>query len=1081
MKRFSAEEQPSYNLSQNRLRTRPTLGILSHGFSGDPMWAGAAQFARQRNVNLIGFAGGILRSRSGFEAQGNILFDLVNAQNVDGLIVAGVLGHYIGAEKLHEFCRRYSDIPIVSLEVPLPGIPSVLLDFYHGMQEVLAHLIEVHGYRRIAFIRSPQESVTGEERYRAYTDSLAEYNIPFDPELVAPGTFFAPSGAAAVKLLLDERKLQFEAIVAANDYMALDAMQALQTRGIRVPEDVAIVGFDDQKEARVVTPPLSTAQLRERELGQKAVEVLLDILKGEEVPEQIMLPTRLVVRQSCACPSLALKQVVSGTAATSDEPVESAGLKRLHDSFLIESRTRTSGVFLSTLKESLRQAGADGRNMTTWSAFLSTLRRRLLAGLDNLEALTKAEDLLHQAHIMIGESAEREQAHQSMQVEQEFIALRGIGQALIATFDVPELMDILARELPRIGIPACCLALYEHAAESDEEIRPVPFKWSRLMLAYSEDGRFPAEGGERHFPSQTLVPPEMLADRRRTMIVEALYFREKQLGFFVFEEGGENIVTRTAHLLGTPGENPLRGEISSALQGALLVQQIQAHADEILQYRDHLEELVNKRTTELARSNARLHDEIIERSRIEDALRVSEQQYRTLAENVMDGLVIVQAGKLILANKVFAEMTGHPPEHFEIGDPMQAWFHRENSPESSDSQWQTELITKDGRTIWAEINQTEIIWNGQAALLLTIRDISERKIRERHLKEERARLEAENLNLKSSIRERYRFGALVGKSASMQRVYELLVSAAPSDVNVLISGESGTGKELIARTIHQISRRKSKTFVPVNCASIPDSLFEREFFGNHKGAFTGADRNKPGLFDRAHQGILFLDEVTELSPAAQAKLLRVLQDGEYTPLGSNSPKQADVLIVAASNKEYQQEIKQGRLRKDFFYRIGVVLVDVPPLKERKDDLPLLIEHFLEQYRQKQEQVHKNHLQNPALDQTLLPAELLEAFYAYDWPGNVRELQNVLQRYLVTRNLNAVLPSLGESPRKLSPSKVADSHSPNRLTLPELVENLEKQQITEALSQTGGHIENAANILGVPRSSLYRKIKHYRLA
>ena len=457
----------------------------------------------------------------------------------------------------------------------------------------------------------------------------------------------------------------------------------------------------------------------------------------------------------------------------------------------------------------------------------------------------------------------------------------------------------------------------------------------------------------------------------------------------------------------------------------------------------------------------------------------------------MDGLVIVQNGRLILANKVFADMTGYPPEHFDMAEPetifhtldketMQSWFEHENPVATPVLQCRTELITKDGRRIWTELKQTAIVWDGQPARLLTIRDITDRKLREQRLEEERARLEEENLNLKSTIRERYRFGALVGKSLAMQRVYELLVSAAPSDVNVLIIGESGTGKELIARTIHQVSRRKSQAFVPVNCASIPDTLFEREFFGHHKGAFTGADRNKPGFFDRAHQGILFLDEVTELSPGAQAKLLRVLQDGEYTPLGSNSPKQADVLIVAATNKDYQQEIRQGRLRKDFFYRICVVVIDVPPLRERKDDLPLLIEYFLEQYRQKQEQVSGQIPQNLPFDQTMLPAELVEALYAYDWPGNIRELQNLLQRYLVTRNLNAVLLSLGGAPRALSSTNTMASNVSDKLSLPELVENLEKQHIREALTQTDGHIAKAAKILGVPRSSLYRKVKQYQL-
>jgi PAS domain S-box-containing protein len=509
---------------------------------------------------------------------------------------------------------------------------------------------------------------------------------------------------------------------------------------------------------------------------------------------------------------------------------------------------------------------------------------------------------------------------------------------------------------------------------------------------------------------------------------------------------------------------------------------------EVLQYRDHLEDLVGKRTTELARSNARLHEEIIERRRVEQALRINEQQYRVLAENVMDGLVIVQNKNLVFANKVFATLTGHPPEYLVMTDPasffrapdkqiMRAWLENTNNalPELP---WHAELVAREGRTIWTEIDQTTIVWDGQPAILLTIHDITDRKLREQRLEEERTRLQQENVSLKSTIKERYRFGDLVGKSAAMQRVYERMISAASSDVNVLVCGESGTGKELIARMLHHVSMRKAQAFVPVNCASIPETLFEREFFGHRKGAFTGADRDTPGLFDRAHQGILFLDEVTELSPGAQAKLLRVLQDGEYTPLGSNTPKQADVLLVAATNKEYQVEIKQGRLRKDFFYRICVVAIDVPPLRERKDDLPLLIEHLLEEYRQKQVQVHGNIPQDLPTDQTMLPGELVQAIYTYDWPGNVRELQNVLQRYLVTCDLNAVLPSLGVSARSRA-SSTPESLLDN-LTLPEAVQALEKRKIIEALTHTGYHVVKTAEMLDIPRSSLYRKIKQYHL-
>ncbi|PIE68449.1 MAG: hypothetical protein CSA21_07400, partial [Deltaproteobacteria bacterium] len=373
---------------------------------------------------------------------------------------------------------------------------------------------------------------------------------------------------------------------------------------------------------------------------------------------------------------------------------------------------------------------------------------------------------------------------------------------------------------------------------------------------------------------------------------------------------------------------------------------------ELAQYRDRLEDLVEERTAELVRINDRLQEEITERQRIEDALRLSEKQYRILAENVMDGVVIIQDGLLVFSNVVFAAMLGYQKESLLQKEPVVFFHGRSKSTAKArlcadsstfyDPRWQARLITKEKQTIWGEIDQTDISWHGKPACLLTIRDVTDRKLKEKRLEKERAQLQQENITLRSTVAERYKFGELIGKSPAMQQIYELIVSAAASEVNVLICGESGTGKELTARTIHQMSRRKDHVFVPVNCASIPETLFEREFFGHRKGAFTGADRNKPGLFDQAHQGMLFLDEVTELSPSMQAKLLRVLQDGVYTPLGSPKTKQADVVIIAATNKEWKPLIEQRRLRQDFFYRICVIEVRTPPLRDRKEDLPLLI-------------------------------------------------------------------------------------------------------------------------------------------
>jgi len=1207
---------------------RPTIGVFSYGFSGNFLWAGATAAARQHDVNLIGFAGGSLHSPRGFEAQANVLFDLVDPQQIDGLLLdSGILSHYVGTNALREFCGRYAGMPIVSSEVALEGIPSILLDFYQGIRDMIGHLITAHGCRRIAFIRGPQESQTAEERYHAYRKALAEYNIPFDPNLVAPGTFFAPSGAEAIRLLLDERRVTFDAIAVANDWMALDAMRAMQARGIRVPTDVAVVGFDDQKEAGVAVPPLTTVQLGAEQRGYRGIELLLARLAGEDVAEQVILPAQLVLRQSCGCPSAIVVQAAAGECAMSSSPIKDlfttnretilteisaalpagtynpAWLVELIESFSTELNGQAAGHFLHTFKEIVQRVGAAGGDLSCWHGVLSALRGCVRPALEQTLFLARAEDLWQQARTLLGEAIEQARTSQMMQAGQQIMTLQALGQTLLSVLDVSELMDMLAQKLPQVGIPSCYLSLYadpEHPAAT-----------SRLMLAYDETKRIHVAPDAQRFPSRQLTPAGILPRHRRyTLTVEALYFRERQLGFVLLEEGADNFLSGISQFTGIPGENPLRGQISSTLQADLLVQQVQEHAaelarekyvtdtfletvpdqiyfkdrqsritranhahalrlgfanpqeelgktdfdffqadvaqiqyaeeqaiiqtgqaminkeiaetsldgqerwslvtkmplrdehgeiigtfgisrditalklaeQELVQYRDHLTELVKERTADLSRSNARLHAEIVDRERIDQALRASEQQYRLLAENVPDGIVIVQNGGVVFSNAAFGNMAGYAPERLIEIDLMQV-FHaparqmlhacfEQKEPVSR----QAELLRPDGRTFWTEIECAAIIWNGQPAFLLTIHNITERKLREQQLEEERARLQQENLNLKSTIKERYRFGELVGKSPAMQRIYELILSAATSDVNVLIVGESGTGKELIARTLHQISPRKTKPFVAVNCASIPETLFEREFFGHRKGAFTGADKDTPGLFDRAHQGTMFLDEVTELTPGTQAKLLRVLQDGSYTPLGSNIPRQADVLILAATNKPPQEEIAQGRLRKDFFYRIGVIELAVPPLRERKDDLPLLLEYLLEQYCQKQAQIHGKLPADLPTDHTQLPGELVQALYAYDWPGNVRELQNVLQRYLVTHDLTTILQMLGSV--KYSASPVNAQSRALDVTLPEAIEALEKRMIAEALTKSGYHIGKTAELLDMPRRTLQNKLKKY---
>jgi transcriptional regulator with PAS, ATPase and Fis domain len=299
----------------------------------------------------------------------------------------------------------------------------------------------------------------------------------------------------------------------------------------------------------------------------------------------------------------------------------------------------------------------------------------------------------------------------------------------------------------------------------------------------------------------------------------------------------------------------------------------------------------------------------------------------------------------------------------------------------------------------------------------------------------------------------------------MQEVYQAIVNASVSDANVVIYGESGTGKELVARTIHAMSDRSKQAFVVVNCGAVAESLFEREFFGHYKGAFTGADRDKPGYFDRTHGGTLFLDEIGELKPAMQVKLLRALESGEYIPVGGNIAKKVNVRIIAATNQNLKEQVRQNLIREDFFYRIHVLTITVPPLRNRKEDIPLLIDHVLKQY-------------GDTRDCTTIPSSVLKALCTYSWPGNVRELQNELQRYLAEQRLEFLGDLKAEPEENTTRSPLAfeqEGHS-----FREAVEAYEKYLLAKVLEQHQGNTADAADALALPLRTLYRKIHKYQL-
>ena len=338
--------------------------------------------------------------------------------------------------------------------------------------------------------------------------------------------------------------------------------------------------------------------------------------------------------------------------------------------------------------------------------------------------------------------------------------------------------------------------------------------------------------------------------------------------------------------------------------------------------------------------------------------------------------------------------------------------------------------------------------------------------------EERERLKAENLRLQDRLKrleERYAFGEIVTDSETMARVMDLVRTVADHKTTVLLTGESGTGKELVARAIHSSGARGGGALVSINCGGIPENLLESELFGYRKGAFTDAVRDKPGLFTEASGGTVFLDEIGELPLSLQVKLLRVLQEDEITALGATAPTPIDVRVIAATARDLQKEMQEGRFREDLFYRIHVVSIHLPPLRDRRGDIALLTDHFIERFNRKL----KKHVQGVSTD-------AMSALARHDWPGNVRELENVLERAVLLAREPWI--SLEDLPSSLTTDAGERFGGPpaDCLSIKQATRRLERELIQKALELTRGNRSQASRILEISRPVLLSKIREYGL-
>jgi two-component system nitrogen regulation response regulator NtrX len=335
-------------------------------------------------------------------------------------------------------------------------------------------------------------------------------------------------------------------------------------------------------------------------------------------------------------------------------------------------------------------------------------------------------------------------------------------------------------------------------------------------------------------------------------------------------------------------------------------------------------------------------------------------------------------------------------------------------------------------------------------------------------------LRDENRTLKKAVEVRHQ---MIGESRALEQVTAAVSRAAPTNATVLISGESGVGKELVARTIHRNSQRSRERFVQVNCAAIPEELIESELFGHEKGSFTGATEKQVGKFEQADRGTIFLDEVGDMSPKTQAKVLRVLQEGEVERLGSARTIKVDVRVIAATNKNLEEEIEKGTFREDLYFRLAVIPIHVPPLRERPEDIPLLVRHYVEFFSR----------ENNARSKRITQAAL-DALQRYRWKGNIRELRNTVERLIIMTGGETIdLPDLPESVRSRRPGRAASTKPGPKATrtkagtLREFKENAERAFLVGKLRENGWNISKTAEVIGTPRSNLYKKLEQYQIA
>ena len=544
------------NKTSRNNRSRFTIGMvvdwIDDQYQLDLLY-GINDLAIERDINLLCLEGGMIHPRSDFEAIRNKVYDLIAPENIDGLIIlSSVIGPLFDCKSLVNFYHR--SLPAVLVGVLGPEIPSLLVD-NSEFRSLLLHFIDIHHFKRFAFIQGIESRLDASERYQIFEQTLAAHQIPIDQNLVVQGDFSFNSGIEAIRTLLDERRASFEVLVACNDDMAAGAITELKARGIKVPEEVAVAGFDNLTIGRMISPPLTTVGYSIYELGRRAAEIIADQLELKTVPMVEKIPAQLIIRNSCGCFN---EQNAIHTDIILNEPghnppksLDKAGIIReitakinhlffdskrinigdvtskLIDTFEEEFHGSNEGAFFKAWDDILDNHLRIRGDITPWQALMTELRARLLTYYNQRELLLKAEDIFQQARVLISEKAFKMELHVHNETIQINSTLSYLREHLLAAVDEKKSMEILESTLPGLGIKSCYITMFEGKTQQK----------SHLILAYDEHGPMNHRGRKRFFSDQLLPDTVFTKERRKAMLVVALSSMKPQLGYALFEMG----------------------------------------------------------------------------------------------------------------------------------------------------------------------------------------------------------------------------------------------------------------------------------------------------------------------------------------------------------------------------------------------------------------------------------------------------------------------------------------------------------------------------------------------------------------